>query len=97
MIGVGLKSYCVDESIEFGERSTLGDEVELGYKRGGGVIEISVGNNFCILWVDEYVFGALVVVLKRGVPLGGWRAGGGVILKPESVGAVFAIFRDSWK
>lgn len=49
MIGVGLKSYCVDESIEFGDRSTLGDEVELGYNRGGGVIEISVGNSFCIL------------------------------------------------
>lgn len=46
--------------------------------------------------MEETIEGALVVVVNNGVPRWGLGAGAGVIWKPESVGAVLAIFRDSW-
>lgn len=59
-------------------------------------METSDGNWLLGLCVEEWGSGDEVVVVNRGVPRGGCGAGAGVMLKPESVGAVFAILSDSW-
>lgn len=95
IVGATVDSMSLfDESTELGEMKTCGVAVEWGYEAGAGVIDTLDGK-------ERGGSNGAEGLSEVAPTLGGVRVrgllGARVTPYPESVGAVLAIFSDSWK